>query len=110
MSDWEVTVRTNSGYIKKIRVNDCYSYNDVRDATKGMTGSDDILGMSPKQYDDNKPSPSSNSSNSDSSPEVDIAGFFVIIFLLIFIAAWKYILLFGLIGVSVWYFFFRNKY
>jgi len=105
MSDWEVTVRTQSGYIKKIRVDDCYSYNDVRDATKGITGSDDILGMSPKDYKDN----SSEQYNQYDSPGLDLGGFFVIILGLILFAAWKYILIFGLIGVIIWFFLFRNK-
>jgi hypothetical protein len=104
--DWEVGVKTQSNFLKTVRVNDCATRSDAEAAALGMTGAKEVTYSTPKSYDDSSDS-YETPSNNFSSP--DPAGIFLIILVLIVIAAWKYILLFGLIGFVIWWFFFRNK-
>lgn len=53
MTDWEVAVRTETNYIKKVRVNDCISRSDAEEAALGMTGAKEICYSTIKSYEDN---------------------------------------------------------
>ena len=109
MTDWEVAVRTQSNFIKTVRVNDCITRSDAEAAALGMTGAKEVCYSTPKSYCDEDESYGSSEEINSNFSGVDPGGIFLIIFLLIFLAAWKYILIFGLIGVIIWFFLFRNK-
>lgn len=51
-NDWEVTAITDSGFFKKVRVNDCISRQDAEATALGMTGGKRIVMSNPKTYKD----------------------------------------------------------
>ena len=51
-NDWEVTVITDSGFFKKVRVNDCISRQDAESSALGMTGGKRVAMSNPKTYKD----------------------------------------------------------
>ena len=51
-NDWEVTVITDSHYIKKVRVDDCITRQDAESAALGMTGARKVVASNPKTYND----------------------------------------------------------
>jgi len=63
MTDWKVTVVTQSGYIQSVRVNDCITREDASAAALGMTGASRIIVCNPQNYDDSDNSNIPNKSN-----------------------------------------------
>jgi hypothetical protein len=103
MPDWEVTVMTDSNYIKRVRVNDCYTRTDAEASALGMTGGKRVLASTPKTYkDDVDDDYSSSSSSSTSSDGGDASGFLVLGALFLVYMFWQYILLIGGIALVVW--------
>jgi hypothetical protein len=51
MPDWEVTIVTDSNYIKKVRVDDCITRRDAEVAALGMTGGKRVITSNPKNYE-----------------------------------------------------------
>ena len=104
MPDWEVTVMTDSNYIKKVRVNDCYTRTDAEASALGMTGAKKVLASTPKTYKDDVDDDysSSSSSSSTSSDGGDGAGFLVLGALFLLFYFWKFILLIGSIALVIW--------
>jgi len=50
--DWEVTVITDSGFFKKVRVDDCITRQDAEATALGMTGGKRVAMSNPKTYND----------------------------------------------------------
>ena len=105
MPDWEVTVMTDSNYIKRVRVNDCYTRTDAEASALGMTGAKKVLASTPKTYKDDVDDDdysSSSSYSSTSSDGGDGAGFLVLGALFLLFYFWKFILLIGSIALVIW--------
>lgn len=111
MPDWEVTLFTESNYIKKIRVNDYFTRQDAEDAALGMTGAKKIINCVPKTYEDQKPvETSSNFShsnneykNSDDGDFTDGAIICVLLpFILLFLLLMQNIIVVSVISVIAW--------
>lgn len=51
-NDWEVTVITDSNFIKKVRVDDCITRQDAEAAALGMSGGKRVVVSNPKTYKD----------------------------------------------------------
>jgi hypothetical protein len=51
-NDWEVTVITDSGFFKKVRVDDCITRQDAEATALGMTGGKRVAMSNPKTYND----------------------------------------------------------
>ena len=103
MSDWEVTVITDSNYIKKVRVNDCITRKDAEAAALGMTGAQRVIVSSPKTYyEDKKNDDYSSSSSSSSSSDGDGVGVAALGVLFLIYMFWKIILLVGGIALAIW--------
>jgi hypothetical protein len=106
MPDWEVTVMTDSNYIKRIRVNDCYTRTDAEASALGMTGAQRVLASTPKTYkddvDDDDYSSSSSSSTFTSGDGGDAIGILILGPLLLLFVFWQYILLIGGIALVIW--------
>ena len=51
-NDWEVTVITDSGFFKKVRVDDCITRQDAESSALGMTGGKRVTMSNPKTYND----------------------------------------------------------
>jgi hypothetical protein len=99
MTDWEVTVITDSNYIKKVRVDDCITRKDAEAQALGMTGAQRVVVSNPKTYKDDVDDYSSTSSSSDGG---DGAGFLVLGALFLIYMFWKFILLIGGIALVIW--------
>ena len=52
MPDWEVIIQTDSGYIKKVRVDNYITREDAESAALGMSGAKKVLNSNPKTYHD----------------------------------------------------------
>ena len=107
MPDWEVTVMTDSNYIKRVRVNDCYTRTDAEASALGMTGAQRVIASTPKTYkdysdDDDDDYSSSSSSTYTSSDGGDAIGILFLFPLLLLFAFWQYILLIGGIALVIW--------
>jgi hypothetical protein len=101
MTDWEVTVVTDSNYIKKVRVDDCITRKDAEAAALGMTGAQRVIVSTPKTYKDTTEDYSS-SSTSSSSGDGDLGGFVILGIVFLIFALWKIILLVGGIALAIW--------
>jgi hypothetical protein len=101
MSDWEVTVITDSNYIKKVRVNDCITRQDAEAQALGMTGAQRVVVSNPKTYYEDKKDEIYSSSSSSSS-DGDGSGFLVLGVLFLIYMFWKIILLVGGISLAIW--------
>jgi hypothetical protein len=101
MTDWEVTVITDSNYIKKVRVDNCITRKDAEAQALGMTGAQRVVVSNPKTYKDDVDDYSSTSSSSDGG---DGAGFLVLVALFLIYMFWQYILLIGGISLVIWLF------
>jgi len=108
MTDWEVTVMTQSNYIKKVRVDDCVTRTDAEEAALGMTGAQRVICSTPKTYNDDSGS-SSSSSGSSISSDVSWTGILWLVGICLVFAYWQYFLAFGVICGLVWFFFLRDK-
>ena len=103
MPDWEVTVMTDSNYIKKVRVDDCITRQDAEAQALGMTGAQRVVVSNPKTYKDDVDDYSSSTSySSTSSDGGDGAGFLVLGALFLLFYFWKFILLIGSIALVIW--------
>ena len=104
MPDWEVTVMTDSNYIKRVRVNDCYTRTDAEASALGMTGAKKVLASTPKTYKDDVDDDysSSSSSSSTSIDGGDASGFLVLGALFLLFYFWKFIFLIGGIALVIW--------
>lgn len=113
--DWEVTVVTQSNYIKKVIVNDCVTRKDAEEAAIGMTAAKKVIVSNPctnslsRSYEDSSKRSTStyNDNVDDSNP---LAGLLIVVIGMILISGWQYIVAFCLIGFAIWFFFFRDKY
>jgi hypothetical protein len=100
MSDWEVTVITDSNYIKKVRVDNCITRQDAEAQALGMTGAQRVVVSNPKTYKDDV---DDDYSYTSSSPDGgDGAGFLVLGALFLLFYYWKFILLIGSIALVIW--------
>jgi len=103
MPDWEVTVMTDSNYIKRVRVDDCITRQDAEAQALGMTGAQRVVVSNPKTYKDDVDDYSSSTSySSTSSDGGDGAGFLVLGALFLLFYFWKFILLIGSIALVIW--------
>ncbi len=50
MTNWEVTVITNSNFIKKVRVDNCATKIDAEEAALSITGAKRVITSTPKKY------------------------------------------------------------
>lgn len=50
MSDWEVKVRTESNYIKTVRVDDCFNRSDAEFQALSSTGAKEVIVSNPISY------------------------------------------------------------
>jgi hypothetical protein len=105
MSDWEVTVVTDSNYLKTVRVDDCITRTDAEAAALGMTGGKTVVVSNPKTYYDDKDyfSDYHNSQSSNSSFDSSIGALGGVAFLLL-LWFWKIILIVGVIALAIWLF------
>jgi hypothetical protein len=101
MPDWEVTVITDSNYIKKVRVADCITRQDAEAQALGMTGAQRVVVSNPKTYKDDADD-DEYSSTSHSPDGGDAAGILVIGALFLIYMFWKFILLVGGIALVIW--------
>jgi len=97
--DWEVTVITDSGFFKKVRVDNCITRQDAEATALGMTGGKRVAMSNPKTYKDE---PEFESDYSTSSSSGDAGGYLVIGILVLCYMFWKTILLVGCISLVVW--------
>ena len=100
MTNWEVTVVTESNYLKTVRVDNCNTRKDAEAAALGMTGGQRVVVSNPKTFYDEKSSSVSHSSSSSS--EVDGAGVLGIGIILLIWIFWKLILAVGIIIGLIW--------
>ncbi len=96
MNEWDCTVRMPSNYLQHLTV-EAYNYNDAKSIAESSTGGK-LLNATPCYR--SQSSDDSNSSSSDSMDGASILGLLLIAFI---IFAWKYILLFGGIGLILWF-------
>jgi len=102
-NDWEVTVVTDSNYLKKVRVNDCVTRADAESAALGMTGGKRVVVSNPKTYyDDSSNDSSTDSSSSSFSDSGDGLGYVILGVLVLVFMYWKIILLIGGISLVIW--------
>lgn len=96
MNEWKCTVKTPSNWLQTVRV-EAYTHSDAVAFAESMTGGKCIMAVIDNSYssDDNK-------EYSGTSSGID--GGFVLLALVAFIlvAAWKYVLVVGVIGLGIW--------
>ena len=120
-NDWEVTVITDSGFFKKVRVDDCITRQDAEATALGMTGGKRVAMSNPKTYKDepefesdysyNQPFRQSSYSGGTSEFEMYMSLFGCVgvlcLFLWIFSPVLSCLLAIGvilfLIGIHIWY-------
>jgi hypothetical protein len=96
MNEWKCTVRTPSNWLQTVRV-EAYSHSDAVSFAESMTGGKCIMAVIDNSY-----SSDDEESSSGSSSGFDV-GFALLAFAaFILIAAWKYVLLFGILGLGIW--------
>ena len=97
MNEWKCTVKTPSNWLQTVRV-EAYTHSDAVAFAESQTGGKCIMAVIDNSY-----SSDDNESSSGSSSEID--GGFVLLALAAFIliAAWKYVLVFGIIGLGIWF-------
>lgn len=104
-NDWEVTVITDSNYIKKVRVNDCVTRADAEAAALGMTGGKRVVVSNPKTYyedrTEERPSFDRDTFSNDSDGS-EVLGYLVIGIIIAFFAFWKFFLIIGIISLIIW--------
>ena len=96
MNEWKCTVKTPSNWLQTVRV-EAYTHSDAVAFAESMTGGKCIMAVLDNSY-----SSDDNESSSGSSSEID--GGFVLLALgaFLLIAAWKYVLVIGIIGLGIW--------
>jgi hypothetical protein len=97
MNEWKCTIRTPSNWLQTVRV-EAYTHSDAVAFAESQTGGKCIMAVIDNSY-----SSDDNESISGSSSEID--GGFVLLALAAFIliAAWKYVLVFAIIGLGIWF-------
>jgi hypothetical protein len=97
MNEWKCTIKTPSNWLQTVRV-EAYTHSDAVAFAESQTGGKCIMAVIDNSY-----SSDDNESISGSSSEID--GGFVLLALAAFIliAAWKYVLVFAIIGLGIWF-------
>ena len=96
MNEWKCTVKTPSNWLQTVRV-EAYTHSDAVAFAESMTGGKCIMAVIDNSY-------SSDDNESDSGSSSGFDGGFVLLAMLAFIlvAAWKYVLLFAILGFGIW--------
>jgi hypothetical protein len=96
MNEWKCTVKTPSNWLQTVRV-EAYTHSDAVAFAESMTGGKCIMAVIDNSY-------SSDDNESDSGSSTGFDGGFVLLAMLAFIlvAAWKYVLLFAILGFGIW--------
>jgi hypothetical protein len=97
MNEWKCTVKTPSNWLQTVRV-EAYTHSDAVAFAESMTGGKCIMAVIDNSY-------SSDDNESDSGFSSGFDGGFVLLALVAFIliAAWKYVLLFAILGLGIWF-------
>lgn len=97
MNEWKCTVKTPSNFLQTVRV-EAYTHSDAVAFAESMTGGKCIMAVIDNSY-------SSDDNEEYSGTSSGIDGGFVLLALIAFIliAAWKYVLLIGVIGLGIWF-------
>ena len=97
MNEWKCTVKTPSNWLQTVRV-EAYTHSDAVAFAESMTGGKCITAVIDNSY-------SSDDEESSSGSSSGFDGGFVLLALVAFIliAAWKYVLLFSILGLGIWF-------
>jgi len=97
MNEWKCTVKTPSNFLQTVRV-EAYTHSDAVAFAESMTGGKCIMAVLDNSY-------SSNDNESDSGSSSELNGGFMLLLALgfVLVAAWKYILLFVILGLGIWF-------
>lgn len=97
MNEWKCTVKTPSNFLQTVRV-EAYTHSDAVAFAESMTGGKCIMAVIDNSY-------SSDDNEEYSGTSSGIDGGFVLLALIAFIliAAWKYVLIVGVIGLGIWF-------
>lgn len=97
MNEWKCTVKTPSNWLQTVRV-EAYTHSDAVAFAESQTGGKCIMAVIDNSY-------SSDDNESDSGSSSGFDGGFVLLALVAFIliAAWKYVLLFAILGLGIWF-------
>ena len=97
MNEWKCTVKTPSNWLQTVRV-EAYTHSDAVAFAESQTGGKCIMAVIDNSY-------SSDDNESDSGSSSGFDGGFVLLALVAFIliAAWKYLLLFAILGLGIWF-------
>jgi hypothetical protein len=97
MNEWKCTIRTPSNWLQTVRV-EAYTHSDAVAFAESQTGGKCIMAVIDNSY-----SSDDNESSSGSSSGID--GGFVLLALAAFIviSVWKYVLVFAIIGLGIWF-------
>jgi hypothetical protein len=97
MNEWKCTVKTPSNWLQTVRV-EAYTHSDAVAFAESMTGGKCIMAVIDNSY-------SSDDNESDSGSLSGIDGGFVLLALAAFIviSVWKYVLVFAIIGLGIWF-------
>jgi len=97
MNEWKCTVKTPSNWLQTVRV-EAYTHSDAVAFAESMTGGKCIMAVIDNSY-----SSDDNESSSGSSSEIDGGLVLLAMLAFILIAAWKYVLVFAIIGLGIWF-------
>jgi hypothetical protein len=97
MNEWKCTVKTPSNWLQTVRV-EAYTHSDAVAFAESMTGGKCITAVIDNSY-------SSDDEESSSGSSSGFDGGFVLLAMVAFIliAAWKYVLLFAILGLGIWF-------
>lgn len=99
MMRWKCTIKTPSNYLQTMFV-EAYTHSDAVAFVESQTGGKCIMATV-----DNVGIDEEDDDNNSSSGSGEIDGGFVLLALAAFIliAAWKYVLVFAIIGLGIWF-------
>lgn len=97
MNEWKCTVKTPSNWLQTVRV-EAYTHSDAVAFAESMTGGKCIMAVIDNSY-----SSDDNESDSGSSSGIDSGFVLLALVAFILIAAWKYVLLFAILGLGIWF-------
>ena len=97
MNEWKCTVKTPSNWLQTVRV-EAYTHSDAVAFAESMTGGKCIMAVIDNSYssDDNESSSGSLSGIDGGCVLLALAAFIVI-------SVWKYVLVFAIIGLGIWF-------
>ena len=97
MNEWKCTVKTPSNWLQTVRV-EAYTHSDAVAFAESQTGGKCIMAVIDNSY-------SSDDNESSSGSLSGIDGGFVLLALAAFIviSVWKYVLVFAIIGLGIWF-------